>query len=384
MSGLALNNGGAFCTDGFFESEEEELLGQADAWKSTFAFVESLAVKCVVLLGIPDMIAREGPRATLSLNEIVARLPTESPDAACLFRIMRVLVAKGVFRATVVKGADAGACETRYGLTPTSKWLVKERELSMVPMVLMQSDERTMAPWHRFNECVLDGGVAFERANGADIWAYASAHPDFNHLFNNAMACNARIVMKALLSKYRGFDGLTSLVDIGGGTGTAIAEIVRAYPSIKGINYDLPHVVATAPHLLGVEHMGGDMFETVPSADAIFMKWIMHDWGDEDCIKILKSCRKAIPETGKLIIVDVVALDSNHISGDNNNGGEKEKLVLDPNLVLVFDLVMVAHCAGGKERTEEEWKKILLEGGFGHYKIITIPDFQSVIEAFPS
>ena len=87
---------------------------------------------------------------------------------------------------------------------------------------------------------------------------------------------------------------------------------------------------------------------------------------------------------GKLIIVDVVAVDSNHRGGVNNNGGQKEKLVLDPNLVLVFDLVMVAHYSGGKERTEKEWTKILLEGGFGRYKIITIPDFQSVIEAFPS
>jgi len=77
----------------------------------------------------------------------------------------------------------------------------------------------------------------------------------------------------------------------------------------------------------------------------------MHDWGDKDCIKILKSYRKAIPETRKLIIVDVVALDSNHRGGDNNNGGQKEKPVLDPNLVLAFDLVMVAHCSGGKERT---------------------------------
>eukprot|EP00253_Pinus_taeda_P028546 PITA_28546 len=199
------------------------------------------------------------------------------------------------------------------------------------------------------------------------------------------MACNARIVMKALLSKYRGFDGLTSLVDIEGGTGTALAEIVRAYPSIRGIDYDLPHVMATAPHLPGVEHMGGNMFETAPSVDAIFMKWILHDWGDEDYIKILKSCRKAIPETGKFIIVDMVVLDSNQRCSDNNNiGGQKEKPILDLNLVLVFDLIMVAHCSGGKERTEEEWKKLLVESGFGRFKIITIPDFQSVVEAFPS
>lgn len=79
-----------------------------------------------------------------------------------------------------------------------------------------------------------------------------------------------------------------------------------------------------------------------------------------------------------------MALDSNHIGGDNNNGGQKEKPILDPNLVLVFDLVLVAHCFGGKERTEKEWKNILLEGGFGRYKITTILDFQSVIEAFLS
>nr|ABK22503.1 unknown [Picea sitchensis] len=376
MSSLVVNNGCEICTDGFFESEEEELLGQIHAWNCTFAFVESLAVKCAILLEIPDMIAREGPRATLSLNEIAARLPRESPDVSCVFRIMRFLVAKGVFRASVVKSSeDGGSYETRYGLTPVSKWFVKEREQSMVPMLLLQNDERIVAPWHCFNECVLDGGLPFQRTNGGDMWSYTSAHPDFNHLFNNAMACDTGIVMKALLSKYRGFHALNSLVDVGGGTGTATAEIVRTYPSIKAINYDLAHVVATARQLPGVEHVGGDMFETVPSGDAIFMKWIMHNWSDEDCIKILKNCRKAIPETGKVIIVDMV-VDSQH---NNKN----ERAALDPNLCLVFDLLMATHCTGGKERTEEEWKKILWEGGFGDYNIIAIPAVQSVIEAFP-
>lgn len=377
LSGLAMSNAGEICRDGFFESEEEELQGQAEAWKCTFAFAESLAVKCVVLLGIPDMIAREGPRATLSLGEIVAKLPTESPDAACLFRIMRFLVAKGIFRASK-SAREGGAFETRYGLTPASKWLVKGRELSMAPMLLMQNDETTLAPWHHFNECVLEGGVAFQKANGAEIWSYASDHPDFNNLFNNAMACNARIVMKAILSKYQGFHSLNSLVDVGGGTGTAVAEIVRAYPFIRGINYDLPHVVATASSLSGVQHVGGDMFETVPTGDAIFMKWIMHDWNDEDCIKILKNCRKAIPDTGKVIIVDVV-LDADQ--GDNTD--KKRKKAVDPIVGTVFDLVMVAHSSGGKERSEKEWKRILLEGGFSRYNIIEIPALQSVIEAFP-
>jgi len=350
-------------------------VGQAHAWNCTLAFAESLAVKCVVLLGIPEMIAHEGPRATLSLNEIVARLPADSPDVSLLFRIMRFLVAKGIFRTSVVKSTESGACEMKYGLTPVSKWLVKEREQSMATMLLFLNDERTVAPWHRFNVCVLEGGTAFERANGSDIWSYASTHPDFNHLFNDAIACYTATVMKALLSNYHGFDALNSLVDVGGGTGTAVAEIVRAYPPIKGINYDLPHVVAIAPHHPGVEQVGGNMFATVPSADAIFLKGIMHDWGDDDCIKILKNCRKAIPETGRVIIVDMV------LNADKED--DKKGAVVDPNIDLVFDLLMAAHTTGGKERTEEEWKKILCESGFGRYNIITIPPMNTVIEVFP-
>ena len=242
---MAVNND-KIC-DGLFSSEEEELQGHAEATKYMLAFVESMAVKCVVLLGIPDMIAKEGPCATLSLNEIVSRLPTESPDASCLFRIMRFLVAKGVFSTSVVD------CDTRYGLMPSSKWLVNERNLSIVPLHLVLNAEIAMAAWHRLNQCVLHRGIAFKRANGCDLWSYGSANPDFNNLFNDAMANNSRTVMKALLSNYQGFQAITSLVDVGGGTGTAMAEIVKAYPSIKGISYDLPHVVATAPHLPGTD-----------------------------------------------------------------------------------------------------------------------------------
>ncbi|CAK9150072.1 unnamed protein product [Ilex paraguariensis] len=100
------------------------------------------------------------------------------------------------------------------------------------------------------------------------------------------------------------------------------------------------------------------------------MQWIMHDWSDEDCIKILKNCREAIPEkTGKIIIVEVVLQPG----GD----GPFDKVG------LMLDLAMLTHFSGGKERTEVEWKKILEEGGFSSYKIIKIPALQSIIEAYP-
>ena len=99
------------------------------------------------------------------------------------------------------------------------------------------------------------------------------------------------------------------------------------------------------------------------------MQWIMHDWSDEDCVKILKNCRKAIPErSGKIIIVEIV-LEPEGVDGDGTD--------------LKFDLATIVYTPGGKERTESEWKYILNEGGFARYNIIKIPAFQSIIEAFP-
>nr|BDC79575.1 hypothetical plant O-methyltransferase [Thujopsis dolabrata var. hondae] len=352
-----------------FESEEEELAGQAEAWKFTFAFVESLAVKSVILLGIPDIIARHGPKATLSLSQIAAELPSEKPDVNCLHRILRFLVAKKFFRAET----SEGAVEVKYGLTPDSKWFVKDGAAapsSMASTLLMQTDETVMAAWHHLNESVLGGGVAFEKAHGRHFGDYMTAQSHCSDLFSQSWGCLNKIVMKAILSKYEGFRGLNSLVDVGGRTGADIAEIVKAYPSINAINYDLPRVIATAPHVPGVKNVGGDMLEGVPSGDAVFMKWILHDWSNEDCVKILKQCRKAIPETGMVIIVDVVL-------------NAQEKSVLDPSLGFSYDLVKLAISHGGRDRSEEEWKNVLIEAGFPRFNFIAIPAFASLIEAFP-
>ena len=102
----------------------------------------------------------------------------------------------------------------------------------------------------------------------------------------------------------------------------------------------------------------------------ILLQWVLHDWSDEHCIKILKNCRKAISEKiGKVIIVDII------LEKDNND--------LFDETHIVIDLLMMALTSGGKERTELEWKKLLEEGGFPRYKIIKIPTVSSIIEAYP-
>ncbi|KAL6143752.1 hypothetical protein ACLB2K_054447 [Fragaria x ananassa] len=315
------------------ELDEASLRGQADVWKYMLGFADSMALRSAVELRIPDIIHSHG--RALTLSEIASSFDSASPspDISCLARIMRLLVRRNIF--TAHHDGEDSEKTGLYGLTHSSRWLLHDSELTLAPMVLMDTNPTLMAPWHCFSQ--------------------------------------SKITMKAILAGYKGgFEDVATLVDVGGGTGSAVAEIVKAYPSIKGINFDLPHVVATAPVYHGVSHVGGDMFDegSIPNADAIFMKWVMHDWSDSDCVKILKNCRNVIPErTGKVIIVDVI-LEPNGVGMFDDTG-------------LVFDLLMIAHTSGGKERTESEWTKMLEQAGFPRLKIIKIPALMLIIEAYP-
>ncbi|XP_031501213.1 (R,S)-reticuline 7-O-methyltransferase-like [Nymphaea colorata] len=352
--------------------EEERLVqGQVEIFRQLFAFADSMVLKCAVELGIADIIHRNG--RPMTLHQIAAELPATSPDIGCLFRIMRLLVRKHIFVQHDPPAGDGINAQPEFGLTPASRWLVKDGELSLVPMVLWENHPSALAPWHCLSKCVQEGGVAFDMAHGVDIWGYGAVNPECNQLVNSAMACTSKIIVKVVMAKYEhGFSRLGSLVDVGGGTGAAIAEIVKACPHLKGINLDLPHVVATAPEYQGITHVAGDMFMEIPKADAVFMKWLLHDWSDEHCIKILKQCKKAIPhEYGKVIILDAV-LQSN----------VKEDAWEDTR--MVFDVTMIAHTSGGKERTEVEWRKLLKDGGFNRCNIISLPTVASLIEAFPN
>ncbi|KAL1190096.1 Caffeic acid 3-O-methyltransferase 2 [Cardamine amara subsp. amara] len=92
--------------------------------------------------------------------------------------------------------------------------------------------------------------------------------------------------MKKVLEVYKGFKDLSTLVDVGGGIGTIIGLVTSKYPHIKGINFDLASVFVHAPHYPGMEHISGDIFTEIPKGDAIFMKWILHDWSDDDCVRM--------------------------------------------------------------------------------------------------
>ncbi|KAL6972173.1 Caffeic acid 3-O-methyltransferase 1 [Sarracenia purpurea var. burkii] len=179
----------------------------------------------------------------------------------------------------------------------------------------------------------------------------------FNKVFNQGMSNLSTITEKKLIETYQGFEGLTTLVDVGGGIGATLNMIISKYPSIKGINFDLPHVIQNAPSYQGVEHVGGDMFVSVPKGDAIFMKRICHDWSDEDCLKLLKNCYDALPDTGKVVVVECILPVALETSLATKNA-------------FCRDCMMLANHGSGKERTEKEFENLAMGAGFKEFRVM--------------
>jgi flavonol 3-O-methyltransferase/caffeic acid 3-O-methyltransferase len=202
------------------------------------------------------------------------------------------------------------------------------------------------------------GGSAFSKAMGMSWFDYAGKDLRFNRLYIDAMKHHSVILTKKLLELYTGFHGIGTLVDVGGGTGTLIHAITSKYPTIKGINYDLPHVISEAPPYpdVQVQHVGGDMFKAVPSgADAILMKWILNCFSDEECLTLLKNCYRALPPHGKVINVECI-LPVNPEPTPSARG------------LIQIDMSLLAYSNGGKERYHRELEKLAKAAGFSSVK----------------
>ena len=109
--------------------------------------------------------------------------------------------------------------------------------------------------WCRYHlkDAVVEGGVPFDKAHGVNAFEYPAKDNRFNKVFNKCMYDETRIVMKMILEKYKGFEGVKELTDVGGGLGANLELIVSMYPDIKGINFDLPHVIKDAPPYPGIQ-----------------------------------------------------------------------------------------------------------------------------------
>ncbi|GJZ59425.1 caffeate O-methyltransferase family protein [Tanacetum coccineum] len=341
-------------------SKEDEA-AQQEIWKYILGFTPMAVIKCAIELGIPDIL--ENHETPMTLAELASKLGCSSFS---LYRIMRFLIQYKIFQEKPVSETSVG-----YALTPLSRLLTRQSKHSMADFILLESSPFMLAPWHKLSARVLSNEDApFGATHGDDVWGFAAANPSHSKLIDDAMACDARVAVGAVLEGCpEVFEELKTMVDVGGGDGTALRLIVEACPWIKGINFDLPHVVSVAPISKGVEHVGGDMFDLIPKADAVYMMKVLHDWGDEECIEILRKCKEAIPQDkGKVIIVDAIVGQEDHEFKD---------------VVLMLDMVMMAHTSKGKERTLKEWSYVFTQAGFTRYTVKHIRTYQSVIEVYP-
>ncbi|KAL6972188.1 caffeate O-methyltransferase [Sarracenia purpurea var. burkii] len=220
---------------------------------------------------------------------------------------------------------------------------------------------------YHLKDAVLDGGNSFNKTYGIAAFEYYGTDPRFNNVFNQGMSNYSTITMTKILETYQGFKDLTTLVDVGGGTGATLNMIVSKYPSIKGINFDLPHVIKDAPSYQGVDHVGGDMFTSVPKGDAIFMKWICHCWNNEHCLKFLKNCYDALPDTGTVIVAEYILPVAPDTSLATKN-------------VFLTDVAILALYQGGQERTEKEFEDLAKGAGFEGFRVVCCPFDTYVME----
>ncbi|KAM5562645.1 acetylserotonin O-methyltransferase-like [Rosa sericea] len=346
--------------------DKGEERAKVEVWNYVLGFSKIAVVKCAIELGIADAIESHG--SPMTLLELSATLKC---DPSSLYRIMRFLVHQKIFKEVQPKIPSGPKI---YAQSPLSRCLLKSGENSMAALILLESSPVMLAPWHGLSARILGTSTpAFEAVHGEDIWSFAAANPGHSELINEAMACDASLALPALIeSSLEVFNGIETIVDVGGGNGTTLGMLVKACPWItRGINFDLPHVVSVAEESDRVENVGGDMFDCIPKADAAIIKWVLHDWGDEECIRILKKCKEAIPEDkGKVIILEAV-IEEDEI---------KDELT---DVRLMLDMVMMAHTSTGKERTLKEWGYVLGEAGFSRHTVTPINAVQSVIQAFP-
>ena len=316
----------------------------------------SQAIYVVAKLGVADHLA-PAPQPVASL----ARAVDAHPQA--LHRLMRALASVGLF--TEVAPAQ-------YGLTPIGQFLRTGVPGSLRALGLVVT-ELDWQPWGQMLHTVKTGETAFLRVHGESAFEYFAKHPDTGRMFNDAMTDFVAQNIRAVIAAYD-FTSLSTIVDIGGGHGTLIAAILEASPSSRGVIFDLPAVIEGAAREVKARGLadrctcvGGDFFESVPGGgDGYLLASIVHDWDDQASAAILRSCRKAMPDGARLLLVEMVIPP-----GDV------------PFFGKLLDLEMMV-CFGGRERTETEYRELLSAGGFELVRIVSTQAPASIIEARPA
>lgn len=314
----------------------------------------SQAVYVAAKLGLADKLAA-GPR---SVDDLAAETGCH---AASLFRLLRALASVGVFREHEPQ---------RFGLSPQAERLRTDAPLSLRAVAIMMGEEHYRA-WGELLHSVRTGENAFRHVYGRPVFEFLADHPEQAAIFDAAMTGIHGREIEPMLAAYD-FSSFGTLADIGGGNGTVLSALLRHVPSLRGVLFDLPHVVDRARQTMPddcrarCELVAGDFFRAVPpGADGYLLRHILHDWTDDESATILRCIRSAIPEHGRMLVLESVIPLGN-----------------EPFFAKLLDLTMLV-IPGGRERTAEEFQTLFATSGFELTRIVPTRTELSLLEARP-
>ncbi|MFI1740134.1 methyltransferase [Streptomyces sioyaensis] len=313
----------------------------------------SAALRTAAQHRIADHLA-EGPRTA---EQLAAATGTHAPH---LRRVLRYLATRGIFREDT-----AGA----FQLTPAAALLRTGVPDSLHHGIMMMTDALFRRTSADLPEAVREGGTSFERLYGAPLFTHLQSDPEARRLFDDGMSSLSAPVDEAVAAVYPFPATGATVVDVGGGRGGLLRAVLSRHPQLTGVLFD--QAPPLAHHLLdGDELKGrwrvqeGDFFASVPEGGDIYvLKQVLHDWPDEACRRILRSCRRAMAAGSRLLVIDSVLPPGNA-----------------PHFGKTLDVAMMA-VVDGKERTAEEFATLLSAEGFRLTRVLPTSAFPSIVDA---
>jgi O-methyltransferase domain len=280
-----------------------------------------------------------------------------------IYRLLRALASVGVF---------AELPDKQFNLTQTAAYLQTDVPGSLRATGIVFGEIQYYA-WGSLLESLRTGRSSFTATFGTEFFPYLGAHPDLGALFQEMMA-GLNVATNVAIPAAYDFSRFRNVVDVGGGNGNLLIAILNAYPTVRGVLFDLPQVREQAQQALEeaglagrADVLGGDFFTAVPAGgDAYLLRWILHDFDDERAARILRSCRTAISPEGRLLVVEHVITDEPASS------------------TAKFQDLQMLLLLSGCERTETEFRDLFAMANFRLERAIPTASSFKILEAVPS
>jgi C-methyltransferase len=340
------------------ERGPDQAAGPIQLLRMTESLILHHALYAVAVLGVADLL-RQGPRPVIEL----ATLAKANEDA--LFRTLRYLSGHGVF------------CEIaprQFSNSELSEWLRSDVPQSVRAIAIFRGSKSFFKPFEEFLYTVRTGKPSSIKALRTEGFDYYRRYPNEARIFDEAMTAVSSLSASTIASAYD-FGQWGSLMDIGGGQGLLLTEILQVHQDLRGVLADQEHVIDCArtscvPLMQfgdRVRFQCADIFHEVPGGcRAYLMKNIIHDWDDECASRILRNCRASIPQDGVLLLVEYCLDEINSAP-----------------LAQAVDLIMMT-LTGGRERTFPEYRSLLSGAHFQISRAIPVTGHIQIIEAFPA